>query len=192
MSNNIQMNRNRILVLSGLVLGVAMMRLISLPLPNFAPIGAMALFGAAYFKNKSMGFLVPLSAMLITDGILELTTGWGFHSGMLFVYGSFFLMGMIGLKLRDNISIKTVGLGAIGASVLFFLVTNFGAWLGSPIYPQSLGGLLSAYAAGLAFFKGEAFGSPVLNTVLGNLFYSGVLFGAFELAKSKMPQLAVK
>jgi len=69
---------------------------------------------------------------------------------------------------------------ALGASVLFFLITNLGCWPGNPSYPQSLEGLGLCYAAGLPYFRG---------TLMGDLFYSGVLFGAFALAQRRFPAL---
>lgn len=179
----------RMAVLSSMILAVAMTRLLMIPIPNFAPIGAMALFGAAYFQRKSLGLLVPLAALLLTDFLLEVMTGYGFYSGMVFVYGSFVLIWAIGLKLRHSISVQSLALAALSSSVLFFLVSNFGAWLGSPYYPQDLSGLMAAYAAGLAFFQGNAIGSPFLNTLAGNIFFSALLFGSFEWLSRSFPSL---
>ena len=64
--------------------------------------------------------------------------------------------------------------------MLFFAVTNFGAWLGSPAYPKTGAGLLAAYAAGVPFFQW---------TVLGTLFYAALLFGGFELLRKRNPAL---
>ncbi len=182
-------NPHRLAVLSGMILAVAATRLLMIPIPNFAPIGALALFGAAYFQRPAMGLIVPLAALLLTDIILEAMTGYGFYSGMLYVYGAFVLIWALGLKLRNKVSVKSVTLAAIASSVLFFLVSNFGAWLGSPFYPQNLTGLMESYAAGLAFFRGEAIGSPFLNTLAGNFFFSGVLFASFEWAGRTFPAL---
>jgi len=179
----------RMAVLSSMILAVAMTRLLMIPIPNFAPIGAMALFGAAYFQRQWLGLLVPLAALLLTDFLLEAMTGYGFYSGMLFVYGSFVLIWAIGLRLRHSLSVKSLALAVLSSSVLFFLISNFGAWLGSPYYPQNLSGLAAAYAAGLAFFQGNAIGSPFLNTLAGNLFFSALLFGSFEWVSRSFPAL---
>ncbi|HWR95517.1 MAG TPA: DUF6580 family putative transport protein, partial [Arenimonas sp.] len=61
------------------------------------------------------------------------------------------------------------------------LVTNFGVWFGSAFYPQTAGGLMAAYAAGIPFLQ---------NGVLGTLFYSALLFGTYELLKQRVPALA--
>ena len=62
------------------------------------------------------------------------------------------------------------------------MITNFGSWASGLFYPLNGTGLLAAYTAGLPFF---------LNTIAGDLFYVGVLFGSFELVKMRFPRLAM-
>ena len=71
----------------------------------------------------------------------------------------------------------------LAGSVLFFLVTNFGAWLASPVYPRSGAGLLQAYIAGVPFFQW---------TLLGTLAYAAILFGGFALLRRRLPVLAAR
>ncbi|MEP5048623.1 MAG: DUF6580 family putative transport protein, partial [Balneola sp.] len=47
----------RLLLITGLLLLAAISRMIPHPY-NFAPIGAMSLFGAAYFSNKRLAFIL--------------------------------------------------------------------------------------------------------------------------------------
>ena len=145
--------------------------------PNFAPIAAMALFGGVYL-NRGYAVAVPIVALLISDIVI------GFYSPtvMASVYGSFVLTGLIGLWLRKRKSPRSVVLAALGSSVLFFLVTNFAVWLGG-WYPRNLSGLVECYTLALPFFR---------NTILGDLFYTGVFFGGYELVLKvvKKPALA--
>jgi hypothetical protein len=60
---------------------------------------------------------------------------------------------------------------SLGASIIFFLVTNF-AFL-YPGYTHDIAGITSAYVNGLPFFRG---------TVLGDLGYTAALFGAYQFA----------
>lgn len=133
--------------------------------PNFAPISAMALFGGVYL-NKKYALIVPLTAMFLSDIFL------GFHNTMVFVYGSFVLTGLIGLWLRNHKNFKNVIAGAFLSSIMFFLITNFGVWLGGKLYPPNLSGLIESYIMGIPFFR---------NTILGDLFYTGLFFGSYEL-----------
>ncbi|MCL5969874.1 MAG: hypothetical protein M1450_00010 [Patescibacteria group bacterium] len=141
-----------------------------LPHPaNFAPIGALALFGGVYL-NKKYALILPLLVMLISDFFL------GFHNTMIFVYGSFILMGLIGIWIRKNKNIKNIVFASIFSSILFFIVTNFGVWV-MGWYPKTFQGLISAYVLAIPFFR---------NTIMGDLFYTGVFFGAYELVLASL------
>ena len=69
----------------------------------------------------------------------------------------------------------------LSGSLLFFVVTNFAAWVGSSLYPPTFAGLMQSYAAGIPFFKW---------TVAGTFVYSAVLFGGFELLRHRVPGLS--
>ncbi len=146
-----------------LILLAAFSRLIPHPM-NFAPIAAIALFGGVYF-NKKFALIVPLSALLISDYFL------GFYSGMIWVYGSFLAIGVMGIWLKNHKSVGTIIGTTFAGSIIFFAVTNFGVWA-SGYYPQTVDGLISCYAAAIPFYR---------NSLAGDLFYAGVLFGSFEL-----------
>ena len=176
---------NRLSVISGIILAGALMRLIP-HWPNFTPIAAMALFGGAYFGRKYLAFAVPLLAMLLSDLAI------GFHEGMAAVYIAFSITVGIGLMIGRHISAARVAIASVTPSVIFFLITNFAAWLTSPqLYSSDLAGLMNAYAAGLLFFNDGSYGiSFFMNELLGGLFYNTIFFGAFYLAKSRFPSLA--
>ncbi len=170
------MNSNltpRFLVLAGMILIAAFTRLIPHP-PNFTAIGAIALFGGASFNRKSLAFAIPIIAMFLSDLII------GFHPGMYAVYLSFVLIVMIGMSLRNKKKIGNIFLASVSASVLFFVVTNFALWATGILYPKNLAGLAECFVAAIPFFH---------YTLFGDLFFAGILFGAFELAIVKFPQL---
>lgn len=170
-------------VVSGMILIAAFSRLIP-HWPNFTAVAAIALFGGARLSNRWLAFMVPLAALFLTDLIL------GFHNTMLPVYAAFAITVMLGMQLRNNTKMAPVAFTAVGASVIFFLITNFGAWLAMPFYTKDAAGLITAYAAGLAFFNDGAMGiSPFINSLIGDLAYSMVLFGAYALAQSRIPAL---
>jgi hypothetical protein len=175
--------------LSLAVLCAALSRLIPHPF-NFTPIGAMALFAGTGFQRKWLAFMMPLSAMLISDVILQLSHGTGFHSTMWAVYGSFALIVCIGFLLRSRLSLSTIILASLASSLVFFLITNFAVWLGAAEYGHNFAGLLSCYAAGIPFYNHDLFGSALMNTVMGDLFFSAILFGIYKLASLKFPELA--
>lgn len=172
------------LVLAGLIVIAALTRLLPHP-PNFSPLAAIALFGGAYLASRHWAFVVPLIAMLVSDLALATVNGglyasWFSGFGIWLVYGCIALTTAMGLGLRGKVGGARVLGYSMAGSVLFFLVTNFGAWLGDPMYPKTIGGLGAAYVAGIPFFQW---------TVLGTLFYSALLFGGFALLRHRLPAL---
>ncbi len=172
------------LALAGLIALAALSRVLPHP-PNFSPVAAVALFAGAYFASRAWAFIVPLAALALSDLVLAsmhggLYANWFSGSGIWLVYGCIALTTAMGLGLQGRVSGGRVLGYSLAGSVLFFLVTNFGAWLGSPMYPKTVGGLGAAYVAGVPFFQW---------TVAGTLFYSALLFGGFELLRRRLPAL---
>ena len=123
-------NHARLLALLSAILAAAALRLVPHP-PNFTPIGAMALFSGAYLGRRGLAFVAPLAALLLSDLVL------GFYHGMATVYFSVVLIVLIGWQLSARRSFWRVGAAALASSVLFYVVTNFGMWLFSGIYPRN-------------------------------------------------------
>ena len=138
-----------------------------LPHPaNFAPIGAIAIFGGLYLPRR-LAIVLPLVAMLASDFLI------GFYSFpiMLSVYGSFALAAAIGLAVRDRKSFPTVISGTLAGSIVFFLITNAAVWAFGTMYTHDFTGLIQSYTMAIPFFR---------NSVLGDLFYTGALVGNME------------
>lgn len=134
---------------------------------NFTPIGAIALFGGTYL-NKKYALLAPLAAMLVSDFFI----GFDSLASRVIVYSSILLAGLIGLWLRNHKNVYTIAGASIASSVIFFLITNLPALYPMGLYPQTLEGTLASYTNALPFFR---------NSLMGDLFYTAVLFGAYEL-----------
>ncbi len=174
----------RLIYIAGIILAAALFRLVP-HWPNFTPVAAIALFGGACLNKKYIAFLMPLAALFLSDLIL------GFHGMMGWVYAGFVITTLIGLILKRNITLFTVAGASLLSSVIFYLITNFGAWIGSPVYPDSFAGLIQCYVAGLAFFNDGSHGlSFFLNEVVGSLFYNAILFGSLYLVSKRFPAFA--
>lgn len=134
--------------------------------PNFAPVAAISLFSGFYFRRYFI--LIPISIMLVSDLFI------GFYDWRLMavVYSSFLLISLIGILMRKNKSVITLVGCSLSGSVLFFILTNFAVWSLGQWYPHNFNGLMECYAMAIPFFK---------NTLAGDLFYSAVVFGCFEL-----------
>jgi len=103
--------------------------------------------------------------------------------GMPMVYAAFILIALMGTAVIKKVKVSNVIIASLIASSIFFLLTNLSAWWASPLYPKTLLGIGEAYIAGIPFF---------LNTIAGDLFFSGVLFGSYELIKRQYPVYAIK
>lgn len=148
------------------ILAAAVLRLLPHP-ANFAPIAALALFGGTYL-NKKYALGIPLLAVLVSDYFIGFYEPWVMFS----VYLSFLLIGLIGLWLKKHKKLSYIFGATLLGSILFFILTNFAVWAATPWYPKSLAGLSECYLLALPFFR---------NTILGDLFYVGTMFGLYEL-----------
>ncbi|HEX6073138.1 MAG TPA: DUF6580 family putative transport protein [Sphingomicrobium sp.] len=166
-------NHARLIALLSAIAAAAVLRLVPHP-PNFSPIGAMALFSGAYLGRRWIAFAAPLAALLLSDLVL------GFYAGMWVQYLSVALVVLIGWVALKRVSPLRVGAAAIASSALFFLLTNFGTWALSGLYPLTASGLAACYAAAIPFFQ---------NTLAGDLFFAGLLFGGFALVERLAPVL---
>lgn len=172
----------RLAALCGLILLAAFSRLIPHP-PNFAPIGAIALFGGASFADRRIAFVVPLVAMFLSDlalGILSGDLSLGVHRLIPVVYGSFALIVCLGFWLRKRRTLVPIAGAVLASSLVFFVLTNFGVWALGSSYPKTWEGLTACYVAGIPFFR---------NTLLGDAVYNTVLFGGIALAEHHFPLL---
>ena len=60
---------------------------------NFNTVGAMALFGGAYFTDKWKAYLVPFIALFLSDMALHYFYGVNWYSSSIWVYLCFAIMG---------------------------------------------------------------------------------------------------
>jgi hypothetical protein len=143
-----------------LVLGVLSRLMVHAP--NFTPVIALALFGGVYLSRK-YAWYVPLLLMVVSDLLL------GLHATIPFTWGSILLITFLGMRTSQNKKVTTIFGSSLASAVLFFVITNFGAWL--TMYPHTLEGLRTCYIAAIPFFRNE---------LISTLGYSVVLFGLYE------------
>jgi hypothetical protein len=144
---------------------------------NLTAVGAVCLFGGAYFQRKWAALLVPLAALAISDILLQTFVYPGMGPNY-FKYVCFALTVPLGLALRGRTTLLPLTSAAVGSAVLFFLLSNFEVWLSGHgvMYPRTMAGLLACYIAAIPFG---------LNMLYGNLFFSALLFGGMEFIKAR-------
>ncbi len=132
---------------------------------NATPVTAIALFGGTSLPRR-WAVAVPLVIVALSDFVI----GW--HATIPFTWGAFALTALLGLWLRRNPSpSRILGATLLGSS-LFFIISNFGVWVTSSLYPKTAPGLWQCYVAGLPFFR---------TMLLGDLLYTTLFFGAYAL-----------
>lgn len=182
------MKVNKNLVFIALIVLAMLSRLVP-HAPNFTAVAAAGLFAGFAFKGGIKAFLVPLIALWISDllinNIIYASYYEGFAwvtEGFVWIYTGIILSVVIGRFGIKSAKAAPLLLGGLSAAVVFYLITNFGAWMASPLYAQNYLGLIAAYVAGLPF---------LLNQVLGTLFYGVILFGAAYAWKTKKVHFGV-
>ncbi len=138
--------------------------------PNFTPLAASALFAGAVLGSRPLALAVPLAAMLLSDLVLGYSD-WIVTGA---VYGALALPGLLGIWARA----RNAGLLAplvLGSSLFFFASTNLAVWASSGMYAADVNGLVRCYVAALPFLR---------NTVLGDMFWTALLFGGWWSARA--------
>lgn len=140
-------------------------------IPNAVPITAIAIFAGAYLPKKyALG--LPFAVRLLSDVII------GFFSWplMVAVYSAHLFGVLLGIWIKHSQGWQNrwlkIGSASLLAAVLFFLITNF-AFL-YEFYPHNWVGIIASYTNGLPFLRG---------TLIGDVGYTVLLFGSYELAK---------
>lgn len=182
------MNKN-VLFLISLIGLAALTRLLPHP-PNFTAVTAIGLFGGALFTQKLLRYLIPLAAIFVSDIFLNNLVYSSFNDGFtlfnayaLWVYIPIILLSFVAPYLIKKVNVKNVVVASVAGSAIFYLISNFGAFLVDPVYVKNGAGLVSAYVAGLPFF---------MNTLISALFFSGILFGSYAWYQKSVSVSEVK
>jgi hypothetical protein len=141
--------------------------------PNFAPVGASAVFAGRTMKPWTAALLV-VAAMLAGDAVLALVHGYPFVSAETpFVYAGFLAQVALGRWLRGRKGGALSG-AALGA-VAFFVLSNAGVWVTSAMYTHDGAGLVTCFVEAIPFFPA---------TLLGDVLWIAILSLAYRpLAK---------
>lgn len=149
-----------------LVLAVIVARIVFRPLA-FAPVAPALLFFGAYLPRKWMW--APLALLMATDVYLTSSSyGYPFTADILVTWAWYAVVLFAGgALLKDRVRPLRVASATVGASVSFFVLSNFSVWLVWNMYPMTLSGLTACYVAALPFFQ---------NQFTSDLLFAGVMF----------------
>lgn len=154
------------------------------PMANFTPIGAMALFGGAYFSSNKKAYLFPLLTLWLGDILLNRLVFYHewrlFYEGFYWTYGAFALMVLTGQLLIKKVTIKNVIAASLIIVFIHWIVTDFGVWLEGTLYPKTWAGWWACLTAAFPYER---------NFLAGTVLYGGLLFGSFEWMQNRYTQL---
>lgn len=164
------------------VLLAMLTRILPHPWFSFTAVGASLLvFGA---RRSPKWFVLPVLALAATDYYLTIFAyNYPFHVDAYLVTWAWYLaacfLGYWILRKRANAG--RVLAASFASPTSFFLASNFAVWLGSEMYPHTMGGLMACFAAGLPFYR---------NDVLATTLLTSAVFGLPALAKHLMESRA--
>jgi hypothetical protein len=162
------MTRSEVIMLAYLfVIAAVAVRFMPHPLA-FTPVGASLLFFGA--RGSRRQWWVPLVLLAGSDVVLtkfmyvypftwDHFVTWAWYGAMLW----------LGSKVREHVRPLPILAASLAGSASFYLISNFAVWAAwADMYPKTLGGLLTCYAAGVPYFR---------RGVEGDLLFTCVMFG---------------
>lgn len=128
--------------------------------PNFTALGAVSVLAPRWLNQSKMALIFPLLALFLSDLII------GLHAMAFYTYSSILIVSFLSWHQQDKpLSFFQVSFWSLQSSLIFYFITNFGAWMKLEMYPKTFSRLGLSYVNGLPF---------LLNDFLGTLVYSGI------------------
>ena len=136
---------------------------------NFTAVGGALLYFGARRSWREM--LAPLAALMVTDYCLTVFTyhyafAWSAYVTTWAWYLSVMILGRILLKSKTTW--LRVGAGVALGPTSFWLISDYAVWAGGDMYPHTLSGLWTCYAAAIPFYR---------NDLLSTAIVAGLAFG---------------
>ncbi len=180
--NNGQANMSRKVLGVGLVILAVGFRFLPHP-SNFTPLLAIFIFSSGFFRNKWWAVLFPLSVMFISDllvnNIMYRAYFDGFvllYHGAVWTYIAMTALSLLSIPLLEKFTFTRTLWSGVVASVLFYVISNFGVWFSGALYPKTVQGLITCYTMALPFFK---------NTLISTLLFVSAMYGITYYVEKK-------
>jgi hypothetical protein len=135
---------------------------------NFTPVAAALLYFGARGSRRQLW--VPFALLAISDIILtKFVYSYVFSWDHFVTWAWYAAILWLGTSLRENSNWLRIAGAALVSSVSFFVVSNFAVWAyWTDMYPKTMSGLMTCYAAGLPFFR---------RTLAGDMLFTAIMFG---------------
>src|SRR5580700_4682465 len=139
---------------------------------NFTPVAAALLYFGARGSRRQLW--VPFALLAASDVILtKFVYAYVFSWDHFVTWAWYAAILLLGSQLRETTRWLRVGGAALASSISFFVVSNFAVWACWNMYPKTLSGLMTCYAAGIPFFR---------RGVAGDMLFTAVMFGLPAIA----------
>ena len=135
---------------------VVLSRIVPHP-PNFTPLLAGLIFLPFMLTSKLLAASLSIAIMFIADLII------GLHGLMFWTYSSLLLLVSLSFKGFSKKFLSVIKLSLI-FPIVFFLITNFGVWISSDMYPQTISGLVASYTMALPFLTNSLISTFLFST----------------------------
>lgn len=185
----------QLLLVSVLVLLTALWRVVNteLHIYHLVPVAALGLFSGSVLEQKKWAYLIPLTAMFLSDlGLSLFTSMEGFYGiSQVVNYLALALVTLMGTRLVNRNAVNIAGF-TLGGSLVFFILSNLGTFL-SGYYGYSFSSLIECYTMALPFYKSELSTQFFVSSLISDMAFSAVAFGIYELfLVSKMKPAKIK
>lgn len=149
---------------------------------NFSAVGAIALFGGAYFNNyKALAF--PLLILLLSDIFIAQTSGFGFfYAGWYWTYIAFVLMVLVGRLILKKATVQGFLAASLASVFVHWIIADIGVMYIPGLYEPTLAGYWLCLVNAIPY---------ELKFLYGTLAYGAIMFGAFEFLRAKYPYLSL-
>jgi hypothetical protein len=185
----------QLLLVSVLVLLTALWRVVNteLHIYHLVPVAALGLFSGSVLEQKKWAYLIPLTAMFLSDlGLSLFTSMEGFYGiSQVVNYLALALVTLMGTRLVNRNAVNIAGY-TLGGSLVFFILSNLGTFL-SGYYGYSFSSLIECYTMALPFYKSELSTQFFVSSLISDMAFSAVAFGIYALfLVSKMKPAKIK
>jgi len=143
---------------------------------NFAPVAAALLYFGARGSRRQLWVpfaLLAASDVILTKFVYFYQFSWPIVADHLVTWTWYAAILFLGTRLRENTAWLRIAGAALASSVSFFVVSNFAVWACWSMYPKTLSGLMTCYAAGVPFFR---------RGIAGDMLFTAVMFGLPAIA----------
>jgi hypothetical protein len=140
--------------------------------PGFLPVAASGFFAARMLRIAPLAIVVPVLGMILSDVALP-GEDWRIQA---VGFAAIAIPALAGIATRRWPGIVPAVATVVVSSFLFWLLSNGAVWVFSGMYPLNLSGLAQCYVAAVPFLE---------KTVMGDLLWTGVLFGGAWLVQRR-------